>query len=200
MHTAVTRTALDAAFAAIDAVNAMDPNLIEWDGGHVPRSLLHGQRASLWLPKVADIPSDALAIAARAHHLARWSIERSSYPEGRAGYLKWRKALKAASAELLSTTLAPLDIPEPVVARASELVQRIGLGTDPDAQAVEDVACLVFLETDFVPLLARIGPDKTADAVRKTLRKMSPTAIGFGVDATPEGPARDLLIAVATEA
>ena len=46
-------------------------------------------------------------------------------------------------------------------------------------------------------LLARLGSETTATAVRKTLKKMSPTAIGLGVDATPIGPARDLLLEVA---
>ncbi|MEQ1873872.1 MAG: DUF4202 domain-containing protein [Ilumatobacteraceae bacterium] len=188
---------LQTLYRAIDAVNAGDPNKLEWHGTSVPRSLLQGQRATTWLPKVIDAPSTALAIAARAHHLARWSIARSSYPDGRAGYLKWRKASKAKSAELLAETLAPLGVAADIVSRAVDLVQRVGLGTDPEAQAAEDVACLVFLETDYVALLARLGSETTATAVRKTLKKMSPAAIGLGVDATPIGPARDLLLSVA---
>lgn len=188
---------LDSLYSAIDAVNAGDPTALEWHGELVPRSLLQGQRATTWLPKVADAPSISLSIAARAHHLARWQIARSSYPDGRAGYLRWRKASKAASAELLVTTLAPLGLATEVLDKAVDLIQRVGLGTDPDAQAVEDVACLVFLETDYVALLDRLGNEKSAEAVRKTLKKMSPTAIGLGVDATPVGPARELLLEVA---
>ncbi|MCE9621502.1 MAG: DUF4202 domain-containing protein [Actinomycetia bacterium] len=188
---------LQAAYEAIDAVNAADPNVLEWHGQSVPRALLQGQRATTWLPRVADMPSSALSIAARAHHLARWQIARASYPDGRAGYLRWRKASKAASAELLVTTLAPLGVATAALNRAVDLIQRVGLGADPEAQAVEDVACLVFLETDYVALLQRLGGDATAGAVRKTLKKMSPTAIGLGVEATPIGPARDLLLEVA---
>lgn len=188
---------LDALYRAIDAVNARDPNELDWHGASVPRSLLQGQRATTWLPKVTDAPSTALSIAARAHHLARWKIARSSYPDGRAGYLRWRKASKAASAELLAETLAPFGVAADVVSRAVDLVQRVGLGADPEAQAAEDVACLVFLETDYVALLKRLGNETTTTAVRKTLQKMSPAAIGLGVDATPIGPARDLLLEVA---
>ena len=191
---------LEALYSAIDAVNAGDPTALEWHGELVPRSLLQGQRATTWLPRVADAPSTSLSIAARAHHLARWQIARSTYPDGRAGYLRWRKASKVASAELLVSTLAPLGVATDVVSKAVDLIQRVGLGTDPDAQAVEDVACLVFLETDYVALLERLGKAKSADAVRKTLKKMSPTAIGLGVDATPVGPARDLLLEVASSA
>jgi len=191
---------LDSLYSAIDAINADDPNSLAWNGESVPRSLLQGQRATVWLPKVADAPSTAVSVAARAHHLARWQIARSSYPEGRAGYLRWRKASKAASAELLVTTLVPLGVATDVVSKTVDLIQRVGLGSDPDAQAVEDVACLVFLETDYVALLERLGKDKSADAVRKTLKKMSPGAISLGVDATPVGPARDLLLEVASSA
>lgn len=188
---------LSALYHAIDKVNAGDPNKLDWQGTSVPRSLLQGQRATSWLPKVTDAPSVALSIAARAHHLARWTIARSTYPDGRTGYLRWRKASKIKSAELLAQTLAPLGVATTVVSRAVDLVQRVGLGIDPEAQAAEDVACLVFLETDYVALLQRLGSKTTASAVRKTLKKMSPTAIGLGVDATPIGPGRDLLLEVA---
>jgi hypothetical protein len=50
------------------------------------------------------------------------------------------------------------------------------LGTDTETQAVEDTACLVFVETDYAALRARLGDDKTADAVAKTVKKMSPEA------------------------
>ena len=193
-----TQLNLGSLYDAIDAVNASDPSLLDWNGESVPRSLLQGQRATTWLAQVFLDPSIALSIAARAHHLARWQIARSTYPDGRAGYLRWRKASKAASAELLVTTLAPFGVAADNVSRAVDLIQRVGLGSDPEAQAVEDVACLVFLETDYVALLQRLGSENTAGAVRKTLKKMSPTAIGLGVDATPIGPARELLLEVAS--
>ena len=191
-------TDLDRLYAAIDSVNANDPTTIDWRGERMARSLLQGQRATWWLPQVADGPSAALSIAARAHHLARWTIGRASYPDGRAGYLRWRKALKLASAERLVTTLTPLGVTPSVLERAGELVQRVGLGTDPEAQAVEDVACLVFLETDFEPLLARLGPSRTTVALSRTLLKMSPAAVEAGAAAAPVGPARDLLTEVAS--
>jgi hypothetical protein len=35
-----------------------------------------------------------LKIAARAQHIERWTVPRSSYPEGRIAYLTWRKDLQ----------------------------------------------------------------------------------------------------------
>jgi hypothetical protein len=98
---------------------------------------------------------------------------------------------------LLVATLAPLGVAPPVVQRAVALVQRNGLGSDDEVQTIEDVACLVFLETDYVALLQRLGREKTARAVLKTIKKMSTAALGLGVDATPAGPARELLLEVA---
>ena len=43
------------------------------------------------LTQLADpAATEAQVLAARAHHLRRWVVPRTSYPEGRAGYLRWR--------------------------------------------------------------------------------------------------------------
>jgi Domain of unknown function (DUF4202) len=170
---------LDAFFAAIDRVNAGDPNTVDWYGVDVARSLIQGQRASHWLGRLVPDASDALQIAARGHHIRRWAIERSSYPEGRAGYLRWRRDLKKLHADELAALLNPLGGSAALIDRVGELVQRIGLGTDAEAQAVEDAACLVFMETDYAALRKRLGDEKTAGAVAKTLKKMSPEAIAL---------------------
>lgn len=41
-------------------------------------------------------------------------------------------------------------------------------------QVVEDSLCLVFLQHQFADLLAKEGPEKMVDVVRKTWRKMGP--------------------------
>ena len=74
--------------AAIDEANAADPR--EHDG--VPLSLAQGRKAEEWVVRLDPDASDALRLAARAHHLRRWELSRSDYPEGRAGYLRWRRA------------------------------------------------------------------------------------------------------------
>jgi hypothetical protein len=175
---------LAAVFAAIDSVNSADPNAVDWYGVAVPRSLIQGQRASYWLDRLVPDASPALAIAVRGHHIRRWAIERSSYPEGRPGYLRWRRDLKKLHADELAALLEPFGASSDLIARVGELVQRVGLGSDPDAQAVEDCACLVFMETDYAALRARLGDDRTADAVAKTLKKMSPEAIALVPETT----------------
>ncbi len=166
------------AFAAIDAANAEDPNL--FDGQ--PRALLQGTLATAWTARLVSSPSDEVLLATRAHHLKRWELARAEYPEGRAGYLKWRLDNKKHQANAAASILSELGFDEPTIARVSELLLRKGLGTDPETQLLEDAACLVFLETQFEPLIDRLDADKAINAVAKTLAKMSPEALALSAE------------------
>lgn len=187
-----------AAFAAIDRANAEDPTTFDWGGERRPLAQLQGERATHWLSVLVPDASDPLRIAARAHHLRRFALPRSSYPEGRAGYLVWRRDQKKAHAAALAELLLPIGVPADVVDRAGVIVQKIGLGTDPEVQHFEDAVCLVFLETQYDDLLARGGEPLLVNALVKTMKKMSGGAIALAVDATPPGDGRDLLVRVAT--
>jgi hypothetical protein len=193
-------TNLAAAFAAIDAANAGDPTSFLWDGAQRPLAQLQGERATHWLARLAPDATHALQIAARGHHLRRFALARSSYPEGRAGYLVWRRDQKKAHAAALQELLIPVGFSPETVDRASTIVQKIGLGTDPEVQTFEDVVCLVFLETQYDELLARGGEPLLENALRKTMAKMSAAGTALALDATPSGAGRDLLIRVASGA
>lgn len=188
---------LDEALTTIDAENAKDPNRITWDGEDQPLALVQGRLASQWLTRVDPEASEAVQIAARAHHVRRWTSPRSTYPDGRNGYLRWRRDLKEVHARTVAELLTPLGVDAGVIERAGDLVRKKGLGSDPEAQVIEDVICLVFLQTQYDPLLARIGEDKTADAVRKTMAKMGPAGLALAGEATAPGPGRDLLLRLA---
>jgi hypothetical protein len=88
------------ALAAIDAVHAEDP---EKDRGE-PKELVYAQRMSDWLAKLAPQASEALRLAVRCQHLRRWAIPRGAYPEGKVGYLRWRKEESLAHAALAGTS------------------------------------------------------------------------------------------------
>jgi hypothetical protein len=179
------------ALAAIDAANDADPTRVVWQGVAVAKARLQGERASHWLARLAPDAPEAVQLAVRGHHLRRFAIPRTTYPDGRVGYLRWRAAQKAALAEAFTATLAPVGVDAATIAAAVRLAQRTGLGTDPETQLVEDAACLVFLETDLADLRARLGTDKTVEAIRKTLTKMSDRAVALAADAAPPGPALD---------
>ena len=60
--------------------------------------------------------------------------------------------------------------------RAATIIGKKGLGRDPDVQALEDCACLVFLENYFADFSRKIEHDHMVRIVQMTWRKMSPRA------------------------
>ncbi len=165
-------------FAAIDEANASDPNELT-SGAQVsgPRAQIQGRLASEWLERLEPNASAELQVASRAHHLRRWELARTDYPEGRAGYLQWRRDNKAHQAESAASILTEADWSEESIDRVRQLLSRTRLRTDPETQLLEDVACLVFLETQFAPMVERTEHDHMVTIVAKTLRKMSAAGI-----------------------
>jgi Domain of unknown function (DUF4202) len=168
------RFRLERALAAIDAANADDPNTIVLGGETRPKELAHAQLMSAWIERLVEDPTDAQRLAARAHHLRRWVVPRDSYPEGRAGYLKWRRDQATRQAEEVATLLAGCGYDEETIARVQQIIRKQDLRRDPEVQAHEDALCLVFVQTQLLDLADQLGPDKGIDVLAKTLAKMSP--------------------------
>ena len=59
------------------------------------------------------------------------------------------------------------------MARASAIVAKLGLGSDPEVQVFEDAVCLTFVETQFDTTADRLDANLMVDVVAKTLAKMS---------------------------
>ncbi len=163
------RRRLGAVLDAIDAVNAKDP--VAADGK--PRAMLYGWRMSETLAQFAGEASDHLQIACRAQHIERWTSLRQSYPEGRVGYLKWRKDLQLHHAGRAGELMAEAGFNEADIARVASLLKKERLKTDPEAQMLEDVACLVFLQYEAAGFIAPHDDAKVSDILAKTARKMS---------------------------
>ena len=150
-----TLSRFESAIAAIDTANAADPNRLVVRGVEGPKEQLHAELVTDWVRRLAPGADEPLLLAARGHHLRRWAIPRSSYPEGRAGYLRWRRAQHTEHARELGQILGAAGYDEATVERVQALVTKRGLGRDPDAQVLEDALCLVFVETQFHELAAR---------------------------------------------
>jgi hypothetical protein len=172
----------DDAIAAIDAANAADPNTIAVRGEVRPKEQAHAELMTEWLTRLDPVATDAQHLAARAHHLRRWSLPRSDYPEGRAGYLRWRTALKKQHAAEVATILERVGYDAATIDRTQRIIRKEGLGSDPQVQTHEDALCLVFLETQLAALVEDQGGEKMVDIIRKTAAKMSPGALGLVVD------------------
>ena len=160
----------------IDAAHAADPKRGA-DGR--PAELVYAGRMEDWIARLAPGASPLLRLAARCQHLERWSVPRSSFPGGRAGYLSWRKSLYVKQADRARTLLQQAGVPPSETDEAATWVSKTGLKTNSGTQALEDAACLVFLEneiSDFAAQHAEYTAEKFTDIIRKTWRKMSPPA------------------------
>lgn len=173
---------LATAIAAIDAFNAADPKRVVVDGREVAESVRYAERMTAWIRRLDPAASEALRIAVRAQHIGRWTIPRRDYPEGVVGYNRWRRALAHFHAETAAKILAEAGYDAATIERVGVLIRKEGLGRDPETQALEDAACLTFLETGFDEFSRRHPDDKVVDIVRKTWRKMGPNGRALAME------------------
>ena len=165
---------LQKAVERFDAANREDPNKERFEGRAYPKALLYSQRMTEWLGRVASDASEALRLASRCQHICRWSIPRSDYPAGRIGYRKWRTTLAKFHAEKAEEILQEIGYDRQTIARVKSLVRKENLEADPETQQLEDVICLVFLESYFSDFARQHDENKLRTIIRKTWKKMSP--------------------------
>ncbi len=163
----------DEAVRRFASANSADPNRID-DGGELrPREAVDAERLVRWVLRIAPNATRALRLAAHCQHLERWMIPRSSYPEGRTGYLLWRKELGRFHANRSSEILRSVGYDEETIRRVQNINQKKSIKLDPDVQAMEDALCLAFLEHEIDEFAAKHDDEKVIDILRKTWRKMS---------------------------
>lgn len=164
----------DAAIARFDAVNAADPNRETVAGEAHPKELLYAQRMTTWLNKLAPDASEALRLAVRCQHIQRWAIARRDYPMDRRGYLRWRTTLAKFHASTAGDILQEVGYDADTISRVQTLLRKEGLKRDAEVQCLEDVACLVFLQSYFADFANQHEEAKVIDIIQKTWKKMSP--------------------------
>lgn len=160
---------LDAALAAIDAANASDPDISEGS----PAAQLYGLRMSAELARLFPDASENLQIAARGQHIERWILKRAEYPEGREGYLTWRRDLARHHGERVGEIMRDAGYSEAEAEAAGRMIRKEGIKRNDEVQKLEDVICFVFLKWYFAPFSETQDPDKLQRIVEKTARKMS---------------------------
>lgn len=170
-------TRFERALQAIDARNADDPNTLAIGGERRPKEQAHAEMVFDQVKRLRPGASEELLLAARAHHVRRWVIPRSSYGEGRVPYLQWRNALKEVHAAELRAAMTEAGYDTAAIDRAEFIVRKRDLTRDDDVRVLEDAICLVFLETQFHHVAAKLDRAKMIDVLRKTIRKMSPEGI-----------------------
>lgn len=195
----MTGTRLQETLAGIDAANALDPNSVEVSGQPRPRELVYGERMSRALERLYPDASEHLRIAARGQHIERWTSPRSGYPMTREGYLRWRNELKRYHAERVGAIMTEAGYPAGDIERVQGLIRKRRLKVDAEAQALEDVVCIVFLEDYFADFASKHEDAKVIDILRKTWAKMSPQGREAALKLNLPAKARQLVEAALAE-
>jgi len=164
---------LYAVLEAVDSLNSKDPNTELFEGNQWPRERLYSERMSSRLAEFCPNASEELQISVRAQHVQRWQSKRVDYPAGKAGYYRWRTELGKMHATIATDLMRNEGYSEESISRVQKLLTKQGIKLDSEVQALEDVACLVFLEYYFLAFAAKHEQDKVIDVVRKTWSKMS---------------------------
>jgi len=160
----------------IDSAHAADPTRAA-DGRAA--ELIYGERIEAWVARLVIDASPLLLLAARCQHLERWLTPRATFPEGKVGYLTWRRSLYVKQAERARELLVAAGVTVNEAAEVATWVSKTGLKTNPGTQALEDAAVLVFLENEISTFAAQHADyprEKFVDILKKTWRKLSPAA------------------------
>ena len=165
-------TRFAAALAAIDAANRADPDLTEG----APAAYLYGLRMTDELAHLSPDASEELRLAARGQHIERWTSPRASYPDGREGYLAWRRDLAAFHARRVGDIMDKAGYDPASIDAAGRMIRKEAIKRDAQVQALEDAICFTFLRWYFAPFAAKHPADEVERIVRKTARKMSADA------------------------
>jgi hypothetical protein len=171
----------------IDDANAADPETAMESGTPHPAALLYGRRMSAELVRFCEDASEHLRIAVRGQHIERWKLKRSDYPEGREGYLSWRRDQGRYHADRVAGLMRDAGYGPADCARVATIIRKEGIKRDAEVQALEDVACLVFLRWYALGFAEGRAPEQVYRIVAKTARKMS--AEGRAVAARMDLPA-----------
>ncbi|WP_422132537.1 DUF4202 domain-containing protein [Endozoicomonas sp. ALD040] len=158
--------------AAIDKLHEQDPETFEGKA----KELIYAENMSAWLHKLSPDASEELQIAVRSQHLCRWEIPRSEFPMDRPGYLKWRTELGKLHARKAIAVMQENGYSQESCKQTESIIRKLGIKRNAEAQTLEDCACLVFIETDFLNFAGKHPEDKVIRIVQKTWAKMSEQA------------------------
>ncbi|RTQ99153.1 DUF4202 domain-containing protein [Halomonas nitroreducens] len=181
------------ALAALDALHAGDPRRVTVDGESLPQELWHAGRMSAWLEQLDAAPDELVRLAVRGQHLQRWQVPRDDYPEGRVGYLTWRRDQGKRAGETTAALMREAGYPDEAAEQVARMIRKQGLGREAGTQAVEDCACLVFLENYFADFSKQIDHDHLIRIVQMTWKKMSPRAHALALELPMTAEARALV-------
>jgi len=167
---------LPLALEKIDAAHSLDLTLTT-STPPLPYELHYAQKMTKYLALHTPDPFPLLTIACRAQHFRRWEIPRSSYPATKPGYFAWRTYLKKRQGEQVQSICLECGFSEEEAEKVRRLISKEDLKKgegkgDAEAQVLEDVACLVFLDDQFDEFEKGHDEEKIVSILQKTWVKM----------------------------
>lgn len=163
---------LDLAFEKYDAYNRMDPVSYTYKGEVFPEEYFLANRLYEWVLKLDPQPSEELLLASRSQHIGRWEIPRSQYPDGKAGYLDWRRNLAVFHADKSTAIMKEVGYGQDQIDRVRQFLLKKKIKVDKEVQTLENALCLVFLEFQYEDFFPKYEPEKIVNILRKSLLKM----------------------------
>lgn len=163
---------LDKAFEKFDNYNKKDPNIFTWKGVSYPQEYFLALKLYEWVKKLAPDPSEELLLSSRCQHIGRWEIPRDSYPDGRDGYLKWRKDLALFHAGKASVIMESVGYPDYKVSRVKQIILKQKIKADKEVQVMENALCLVFLEFQYEEFYPKHSLEMVINILKRSLIKM----------------------------
>lgn len=164
---------LQPAFDKFDAYNMQDPRTLSHEGITYPFEYFYALQLHKWVTKLEPAAGDALLLASRCQHIGRWEIARTDYPEGKAGYLNWRKDLAKFHASKAGELMTEAGYDDAMIKAVQHILLKEQLKMDNEVQAMENALCLVFLEFQYEDFLSKHDDAMMINILRKTWKKMS---------------------------
>jgi hypothetical protein len=163
---------LSSAFEQFDDYNKKDPHVFTWQNTVYPQEYFLAFKLYEWVLKLDPQASEELLLASRSQHIGRWETLRESYPEGRDGYLKWRRDLAQFHANTSAAILRELGYSDEQIERVRKIILKQKIKVDKEVQVMENALCLVFLEFQYEDFYPKHPADMIVNILRKSLLKM----------------------------
>jgi len=170
------------AFDLFDEYNKNDPNIFVWDGVAYPQEYFLALKLYSWVLKLNPNASEELLLASRSQHIGRWDSARENYPDGREGYLAWRRDLAFSHADKAGAILKDVGYEEEQIALVRRIILKKKIKIDDEVQTMENALCLVFLEFQYEDFYPRYSPEKIINILKKSLLKMDAYGHQFALE------------------
>lgn len=185
---------IEKAFELFDEYNRHDPHQLVWQGESFAAEYFYALQLYNWVKKLEPAAGEFLLLASRAQHIGRWKTPRTKYPEGKAGYLNWRKDLARFHANTAGELMEQAGYNNEEVKVVQHIILKENLRFDQEVQVMENALCLMFLQFQYADFILKHADDNLVIRIlKKTWGKMSEPGKEAALHLQFEGRAKDLM-------